>query len=79
MGLRLLDHQQLCLRVANVTGLPLGTNHRHALQELVLQADGTFRVHVPYRDGEPVYPSAVPGPHARGEGEHAEQTQLAWF
>jgi hypothetical protein len=31
--------QQLCLRVADVTGLPLGTNHRHALQEVVVQAD----------------------------------------
>ena len=31
--------QQLCLRVADVTGLPLGANHPHALQEVVVQAD----------------------------------------
>ncbi|MEB3332087.1 MAG: DUF4912 domain-containing protein [Synechococcaceae cyanobacterium] len=31
--------QQLCLRVADVTGLPPGASHPHALQELVVQAD----------------------------------------
>ncbi|MFM7512629.1 MAG: DUF4912 domain-containing protein [Cyanobium sp.] len=33
--------QQLCLRVADVTGLPLGAAHPHALQELVVQASAT--------------------------------------
>lgn len=54
-----------------VTCLPLGTNHRHALQELVVQTDGTFRVQVPFRDGEQRDPAGVSGPHARGAGEHA--------
>ncbi|MEB3276471.1 MAG: DUF4912 domain-containing protein [Cyanobacteriota bacterium] len=31
---------QLCLRVADVTGLPLGSSHPHALQELVVDAHG---------------------------------------
>ena len=31
---------QLCLRVADVTGLPLGASHPHALQELVVASDG---------------------------------------
>lgn len=31
---------QLCLRVADVTGLPLGASHPHALQELVVDAHG---------------------------------------
>ncbi|MFQ6540075.1 MULTISPECIES: DUF4912 domain-containing protein [Aphanothece] len=31
--------QQLCLRVADVTGLPLGAAHPHALQELVVDTD----------------------------------------
>jgi len=42
------DHQraaqagaaQLCLRLADVTGLPLGASHPHALQELVVDAQG---------------------------------------
>ncbi|MCP9908561.1 DUF4912 domain-containing protein [Cyanobium sp. BA20m-p-22] len=33
--------QQLCLRVADVTGLPLGASHPHALQELVVPANAT--------------------------------------
>ena len=32
--------QQLCLRVADVTGLPGGTVHPHALQEVVVDAQG---------------------------------------
>jgi hypothetical protein len=32
--------QQLCLRVADVTGLPLGVSHPHTLQELVVDANG---------------------------------------
>ncbi|MBM5798593.1 MAG: DUF4912 domain-containing protein [Cyanobacteria bacterium K_Offshore_0m_m2_072] len=32
---------QLCLRVADVTGLPLGASHPHALQELVVDAQGS--------------------------------------
>lgn len=31
--------RQLCLRVADVTGLPLGASHPHALQELIVEAD----------------------------------------
>jgi hypothetical protein len=33
--------QQLCLRLADVTGLPQGAAHLHALQELVVQAHAT--------------------------------------
>jgi hypothetical protein len=55
--------QQLCLRVADVTGLPLGASHPHALQELVVPADATewylpvplsdrdYRVELGYRLG----------------------------
>ncbi len=55
--------QQLCLRVADVTGLPLGAAHPHALQELVVQASATewylpvplcdrdYRVELGYRLG----------------------------
>ncbi len=55
--------QQLCLRVADVTGLPLGATHPHALQELVVPADATewylpvplsdrdYRVELGYRLG----------------------------
>jgi hypothetical protein len=32
---------QLCLRVADVTGLPTGVSHPHALQELVIDAQGS--------------------------------------
>ena len=32
---------QLCLRVADVTGLPRGASHPHALQELVIDAQGS--------------------------------------
>jgi hypothetical protein len=45
---------QLCLRVADVTGLPLGTNHRHALQEWYLPVplcDRDYRVELGYRLG----------------------------
>lgn len=53
--------QQLCLRVADVTGLPLGASHPHALQELVVPAlatewylpvplsDRDYRVELGYR------------------------------
>jgi len=55
--------QQLCLRVADVTGLPLGASHPHALQELVVSAHATewylpvplcdrdYRVELGYRLG----------------------------
>ncbi|MFN9693303.1 MAG: DUF4912 domain-containing protein [Synechococcaceae cyanobacterium] len=55
--------QQLCLRVADVTGLPLGAAHPHTLQELVVQAnasewylpvplcDREYRVELGYRLG----------------------------
>ncbi|MFO7627911.1 MAG: DUF4912 domain-containing protein [Prochlorococcaceae cyanobacterium] len=55
--------QQLCLRVADVTGLPLGASHPHALQELVVPAnarewylpiplsDRDYRVELGYRLG----------------------------
>ena len=55
--------QQLCLRVADVTGLPLGASHPHALQELVVPAQATewylpvplsdrdYRVELGYRLG----------------------------
>jgi hypothetical protein len=33
--------QQLCLRVADVTGLPPGASHPHALQEVVLEASAS--------------------------------------
>ena len=33
--------QQLCLRLADVTGLPLGASHPHTLQELEVQANAT--------------------------------------
>ena len=54
---------QLCLRVADVTGLPLGASHPHALQELVVPANATewylpvplsdrdYRVELGYRLG----------------------------
>ena len=59
-----------------------------------LQADGTFRVHVPFRDGEQLYP--IRAFAADGEQERAirmefqrhtpearvnsrEEAQLAWF
>jgi hypothetical protein len=32
--------QQLCLRLADVTGLPLGVSHPHTLQELVVDGNG---------------------------------------
>lgn len=38
--------QQLCLRVADVTGLPLGASHPHTLQELVVDED-TQKWYVP--------------------------------
>ncbi len=53
--------QQLCLRVADVTGLPLGAAHPHTLQELVVDAgarewyvpvplcDRDYRVELGYR------------------------------
>ena len=42
---------QLCLRVADVTGLPLGASHPHALQELVVPANATeWYLPVPLRD-----------------------------
>ncbi len=55
--------QQLALRVADVTGLPLGASHPHALQELVVPANATewylpvplsdrdYRVELGYRLG----------------------------
>ena len=55
--------QQLCLRLADVTGLVLGASHPHALQEVVLQANATewylpvplcdrdYRVELGYRLG----------------------------
>ncbi len=55
--------EQLCLRVADVTGLPLGAAHPHALQELVVQGSATewylpvplcdrdYRVELGYRLG----------------------------
>lgn len=55
--------QQLCLRVADVTGLPLGACHPHALQELVVPTEATewylpvplsdrdYRVELGYRLG----------------------------
>lgn len=55
--------QQLCLRLADVTGLPHGSAHLHALQELVVQASATewylpvplcdrdYRVELGYRLG----------------------------
>jgi len=55
--------QQLCLRVEDVTGLPLGAAHPHTLQELVVQASATewylpvplcdrdYRVELGYRLG----------------------------
>jgi hypothetical protein len=43
--------QQLCLRLADVTGLPEGVAHPHALQELVVQASATeWYVPVPLCD-----------------------------
>ncbi len=43
--------QQLCLRLADVTGLPVGVAHPHALQELVVQASATeWYVPVPLCD-----------------------------
>jgi hypothetical protein len=33
--------QQLCLRLADVTGLPLGAAHPHTLQEVVVEASGS--------------------------------------
>jgi len=45
--------QQLCLRVADVTGLPLGAAHPHTLQELVVQANATeWYLPVPLCDRE---------------------------
>jgi len=45
--------QQLCLRVADVTGLPLGAAHPHTLQELVVQASATeWYLPVPLCDRE---------------------------
>jgi hypothetical protein len=63
-------------------------------EQIPLQADGTFRVHVPFRDGEQLYP--IRAVAADGEQERAirlefqrrtpesrvntrEQAQLAWF
>jgi hypothetical protein len=55
--------QQLCLRLADVTGLPLGAAHPHTLQEVVVQANATewylpvplcdrdYRVELGYRLG----------------------------
>ena len=44
---------QLCLRVADVTGLPLGATHPHALQELVVDAHGNeWYLPVPLSDRE---------------------------
>jgi len=45
--------QQLCLRVADVTGLPLGAAHPHTLQELVVQANASeWYLPVPLCDRE---------------------------
>jgi len=42
---------QLCLRVADVTALPLGASHPHALQEIVVDARGyEWYVPVPLSD-----------------------------
>ena len=44
---------QLCLRVADVTGLPLGASHPHALQELVVDVKGNeWYLPVPLSDRE---------------------------
>ncbi|MCP9891760.1 DUF4912 domain-containing protein [Cyanobium sp. Aljojuca 7D2] len=44
---------QLCLRVADVTGLPQGSSHPHALQELVVDAQGKeWYLPVPLSDRE---------------------------
>ena len=44
---------QLCLRVADVTGLPLGASHPHALQEIVVDAQGKeWYLPVPLSDRE---------------------------
>lgn len=43
--------QQLCLRVADVTDLPLGASHPHAMQELVVPADASeWHLPVPLSD-----------------------------
>lgn len=74
--------QQLCLRVADVTGLPLGASHPHALQELVVPSEATewylpvplsdrdYRVELGYRLGAgawlPLAVSAVARVPAQG-------------